>query len=67
MNLYRSGSISILESDHPNHCILLSRWRERVRVRVDSRYILLTFVLCPWGEEIRTCALLKLKVCTFKF
>jgi hypothetical protein len=45
----------------------LSRQRERVGVRVGSKYFPLTFVLSPVGEEIGPCALLKLKVYTFKF
>jgi hypothetical protein len=28
----------------------LSRWRERVGVRVGINYIPLTFVLSPWGR-----------------
>jgi len=28
----------------------LSRWRERVRVRVGTNHIPLTFVLSPWGR-----------------
>jgi hypothetical protein len=34
---------------------------------VESQCIPLTFVLSPWGEEVRSGALLKLKECTFKF
>jgi hypothetical protein len=30
-------------------------------VRVDSRYIPLTFVLSPWGKEIKTYALLNFR------
>jgi hypothetical protein len=37
----------------------LSRWRERVRVRVGLNDIPLTFVLSPWGRGDE-------KVCTFK-
>jgi hypothetical protein len=35
-------------------------------VRVVSKYIPLTLILSPRGEEIRRCAVLKCKVCTFK-
>jgi hypothetical protein len=44
----------------------LSRWRERVGVRVESKYIPLTFILSPWGEEMRRYALLNFKLCTFQ-
>jgi hypothetical protein len=40
------------KSAHVSHYIPLSRWRERVRVRVDTCYIPLTFVLSPRGEEM---------------
>jgi hypothetical protein len=33
---------------------------------VVSKYIPLTLILSPRGEEIRRCAVLKCKVCTFK-
>jgi hypothetical protein len=44
----------------------LSRWRERVGVRVESKYISLTFILSPRGEEMRRYALLNFKLCTFQ-
>jgi hypothetical protein len=45
----------------------LSRQRERGGVRVGYKYFPFTFILSSVGEEIGPCALLKLKVCTFKF
>jgi len=38
----------------------LSRWRERVGVRVGTNHIPLTFVLSPWGRGDE-------KECTFIF
>jgi hypothetical protein len=37
----------------------LSRWRERVGVRVGLELYPLTFLLSPRGEEIRRCPLFK--------
>jgi hypothetical protein len=51
--LWRHLFIPILGSDRRSHYIPLSRWRERVRVRVrvDPWCIPLTFVLSPEGRE----------------
>jgi hypothetical protein len=38
----------------------------RVKVRVESKYIPLTFILSPWGEEVRRYALLYFKLSTFQ-
>jgi hypothetical protein len=43
----------------------LSRRRERAGVRVDRKEYPLTFILSPWGEEIRTCPLSNSKQSTF--
>jgi len=44
------------KSDDGNPRFSLSRWRERVGVRVVSKYIPLTLILSPRGEELRRCA-----------
>jgi len=45
----------------------LSRWRERVGVRVAQNITPSPLSSPPRGEEIRGYALLKLKECTFEF
>jgi hypothetical protein len=49
----------MLGPDRRSHYISLSRWRERVRVRVAPCFIPLTIVLSPRGEEMR-CIFIKM-------